>query len=122
MGDLAYQLEGSPITAGVLWMHVLIIGVSSVGIIETYKRWCAAGGKTPGAKKVILLSLLMASVSASMQMPILFAVPFCPPWVGWLFNLTALGFATVKFGYSALVKVPTMVIDKVLGVRPDESK
>jgi len=84
--------------------HVIIIALSTLGIVEWLKNFI----KCKYRKTYAIIGLITLSICASMQ---LFAKPVYTTW----FNLFTLGIAILQFGHTALIKVPEKLINKAIG-------
>jgi hypothetical protein len=97
------------INVSTLVTHVIIVAFATLGNVEWLKNWIH-----PEKKRVYsLLSLILLSISAVMQMP------FVPKWVTTFYNLFTLGNSFIQFGHTALIKIPAALLNKSLGIKTE---
>ena len=87
--------------------HVVIVSLSTLGNVEWLKNYICCKRKRAYA----LVGLAVLALHVTMQMP------FIHPVVTTFWNLFGLGLAVIQFGHTALVKVPNMMINKIMGVK-----
>jgi len=92
-----------------LVVHVLIVSLSTLGIVEWLKNFI----KPKKKKMYAILALFILSICVTAQ----FALNNTHTM--W-FNLFTLGCAVLQFGHTALVKVPEMMINKAIGVKDEK--
>ena len=85
--------------------HVVIAAFATLGCVEFLKVFFCPKTK----KKVALMSLGVLILHVSMQMP------WIDPVMTGAWNLIGCGIALIKFGHTALVKVPELMIGKAFG-------
>ena len=94
-----------------LVIHVAIVALASLGNVEWLKNWIH-----PKRKRVYsVVGLIVLAINVIMQMP------FIGSYTTWGWNLFSLGLAFMQFGYSALVKLPEMLIGKAIGKVKEEA-
>lgn len=87
-----------------LVMHVIIVALSTLGIVE----WAKAFFKNAPSRVYAILGLVVLSVCVTMQL-----APD-PVHTSW-FNMFVLGVAAMQFGHAALIKLPEKLTDKFIG-------
>ena len=90
-----------------LAIHVLIVSLSTLGIVEWLKNFVKCKRK----RMYAVLALFILSGCVTMQMP------FINPIITGFFNVFTLAVAVLQFGHTALVKVPELFINKAIGVK-----
>jgi len=92
-----------------LVMHVVIVSLSTLGIVEWLKNFI----KPKQRKMYAVLGLFILAICATAQ------ISLNPTQVSW-FNLFTLGCAMLQFGHTTLIKIPEVLLGKVVGVKSGE--
>jgi len=93
-----------------LVIHVVIVSLSTLGIVEYLKNYI----KPKKKKTYAVLGLVILCLCVLMQMP------FINPITTTFWNLFALGISLKMFGHTALVKVPEAMMNKTFGIKEEK--
>jgi CDP-diglyceride synthetase len=94
------------IDASTLFLHVVIVALSAIGVVE----WLKNKVKCKKKSNYAFIGLFQLAVNVTMQMP------FIADWLTTWYNVFMLGVAVMQLGHHALVKVPEMLINKAMGI------
>jgi len=95
------------IDPAVLTIHVVIVSLSTVGVVE----WLKNKFKCKDKSNYAIVALFVLAVCVVIQLP------FVPPVITTGYNLFMLGLAFVQLSHVTLVKVPEAMINKAFGVK-----